>query len=331
MSRRSRSFLVATIGVALLTTTVLGGEPVILNSPRAMPGNPAVTVPAPPPNYQPAPAPAYADPSCATHDSCPVDCGPSVQCLPSCGPRVRLFASRPQIIYRTTRERRVVEAESCPAEPAPCTTSCTTGGGFGAAPSRPQQPGTTTVHVPYTYWVPVPTFAMMPQQSFGGFGAVPSGFGAAPMGFGAVQTAGFTANTAATGFGSAGSNMNEAAIRAALAALLKSQGKDGGFGGVGDDSCKKDIAELAARVDKLRSDLDEFRKISTDTQTKLTEAVGKSVTDNAKIVVALKDIADTLERLNKKVGDGPDGKSLTQTMDELNKRLEKLKEDNKLK
>lgn len=192
----------------------------------------------------------------------------------------------------------------------------------------------TTVHVPYTYLVPVPTYGMMPVSGFGsaptvgfgsslGFGSAPSvGFGSS-LGFGGIQTAGFGGNIPTPGFGGNGGNINEATLRAFLAAATKSQPKETGFGSApaGDEGCKKELAELSAQVEKIRIELTEFKKTNISTNEKLTEAI-------VKIAETLNAHTEKLNDLNKKVGKGFDNKSLSETLIELNTRLDQLKTNN---
>src|SRR5688572_21958119 len=114
-----RRLILAALGVVAL------GSPVRANDPPARPA-PISVVPVPataplPPTLPPAPVAAPPAPvvtgAPVVREPCPPDCPPPAgRCQPACGPRVRLAVPPPQIIFRTTRERRVVEAAPCPTE-----------------------------------------------------------------------------------------------------------------------------------------------------------------------------------------------------------------------
>lgn len=300
---RLRSALTALLLPAGVASTAAGNDPLAFPAnvhPHAMPGNSAPP-PAPVPTdpaYDPTPAVrriAPADPCAAPcPETCTVPCPPPCPTVfqrpqPTCGPRIRVVVPPPEITYRAAP---TTQAGGCSESVGrtPCG-----GPSFGAAPSRPQ-PATTTVHVPYTYMMPVPTYAMMPQTgvAFGsaptvGFGAVPTvAFGSTPVvgagavgTFGAVQPA--SLNVTAPGgvsFGASGASFGAGGIEAMLLqmalAALKGHLKDSGIGTGGATpagDCRREIAELSARLDKLRDELVECRKSNEVTTAKLTDAI----------------------------------------------------------
>ena len=228
---------------------------------------------------------------------------------PICGPRIRVIVPPAEVTYRKVCPP-AVESANCGSE---CAGPPPSRDGFGAAPTRPTM---TTIQVPYTYMVPVPTFAVMPQTNVG-FGAAPvGGFGAVPQ-FGGIQPV----SAANAGFGAAGNPQNEAMNEAMIRALLeamKSQSKDGfGAAPASEDSCKKELAALNAKIEKLRTDLDAFRKEIAQNDVLLKEALIKL---SEKIVI-----------VNDKLGETKGNKTLAATIAELDAKLEKLKTDNNLK
>ena len=269
-----------------------------------------------------------------------VECG-TPACEPVCGPRIRATCPRPtrvicptpQVVYITTKERKVVEAARCSPEKPTCTVGCTapapTGPGIG---SSPQAPGTTTIHVPYTQWVPVPTYAVVPHSASWavGYGGTQIGFGSAG-GMSAFPGAGFGVMQVGGGFGSgpgfgtgAGSGQTTvgsvnitgsdlAALRLAMSVIRT--GKEQGFGNMRttDESCKKELSELAVRVEKLRAELDGVRKSTDEHNLHILESVRSSETNQAKVVAALQEVvvrlnqqSIQLNQLEKRVGTLPD-------------------------
>ena len=317
MSRLRRLFAVAVTGAVANLPVALAVDPPAPTIPRAMPGDSVL----PPPAVLA--GPESCDPP-ATLGACLPSCAPHCRLhLPLCGPRMRIAAPAPATAPRLSCPTPVCDAGcGVPASP-----------GFGTGPSRPStiQPTMTTIQVPYTYMVPVPTFAMMPHTTVG-FGAAPTAaigqFGA--VGFGAAPVAGFSFGgvqpAAATGFGAAPSGLSDAVLRNLLAAAAQGQSRDAGFGTApaADDPCKKELAAVNVRIDKIRQDLDEIRVALAE-----TKQIEKKVLPM--ILSALEDHAALLKGISAKIGEVPDGKTLMGTVSELGARLDKLKQVNKLK
>jgi hypothetical protein len=316
------------LGTALTSRPCSADQPVVqeLTQPRAMPSEQQPSASAPQgttPATNP-PPPVHVGTDCApAPDACAPACSAPVPCPPPTGPRIRIVVPPPQITFRKTRQAVTCQPSAC--ETAPVSRPCSNQ--FGGAPQQPQQPSMTTINVPYTHYVPVQTYGVVPfsgvaaapTTSFGaGFGAASNfGFGGA-FGNGLVQTGGF-GGVANVGFGGAGVNTNEAALRALLASMTKNQSKDAGFGAApGEEGCKKELAELTAQVDKIRTELADFKKASETTNAKLAEAV-------LQIAQALKEHKTTLDQLDRKIGNGFENKSLTKTIAELSTQLEELK------
>ncbi len=321
MPRSRLLFVIPLIGVAAYFPAG-AAEQIPLPLPMPMP---KTAEPAAPPVTLPPPVASAAGDAPAAEA-----CAPAGQaCGPLCGPRIRVVVPRPIITFRKICS--APEEPTCAVSAPTCAAGCAApgnfgGDGFGAAPSRPVAPTMTTIHVPYTYMVPVPTFAVMPQTSSFGFGASSSagfgaGFGAVPVGgFGGVSQFGTVGQfggvpaglPAGNGFGAAGNSSNDVLLRAIVAAVMK---KDGGFGAAPEaDDCKKDLAAMNAKIELLRADLADFARTTRENDGKVKEAIVK--------------LSEKLVIVNDKLGDTKDGKTLAATIAELDERITALKKNN---
>lgn len=227
----------------------------------------------------------------------PEKCTPTCKTIsPSCGPVVRVVVPPAEVVFRQYCPKPV---ETIAHGKSSCTSPSCLGTSFGAAPTQSSVPAMTTVHVPYTYYVTVPTYGVVPYSM--GFGAVPA------MGLGASFPSGGVFPTG--GFGSA--NMqNEAFIKAFLNKPTKGENQFGSAPDANND-CNKEIAALNAKIEAMRGELSEFYKHHKENDAKVKEAIVK--------------LSEKLMIVNDKLGTTKDGKTLAASIAELDERITRIK------
>lgn len=187
----------------------------------------------------------------ACNDPCPASC-PTV-CPTVRGPRARIVIPHPIITFRKCGTR-VVEAscppELCPTMAPPCQPSC-------QIPYGASGPRMTTVMVPYTYYVQVPTYGVVPTA---GYGAAPVSYGAAPGAYGAAPVA---YGTAPVAYGIAPVSYGAAPVAYGAAPVAPPQMVYGAapvYGAPPADDCKKSLGEINAKIEKLKTDVADLKK-----------------------------------------------------------------------